>query len=182
LTWWEVPVVRCGSLGTAHLGPSGLWTYTMRWDTTAAPGRLRVYANVNCSAGQRERRVLGKAGSGKTRSRPGAVRPAAAGDSKASDCCRSRRALPTRCRWRRAAPARAAYAVPSSRQREPLGVPSIHARTFMCADGLRNPCPYPVGPSKGTPNTLHGPSCRVYPARVADRIPRTRSAACDVRS
>ena len=26
--------VRCGSLSTAHLSSSGLWTYTMRWDTT----------------------------------------------------------------------------------------------------------------------------------------------------
>ena len=26
--------VRCGSLSTAHLSLSGLWTYTMRWDTT----------------------------------------------------------------------------------------------------------------------------------------------------
>jgi hypothetical protein len=33
--------------------------------------RLRVYANVSCSAGQPERQVLGKAiGSGSTRSRP----------------------------------------------------------------------------------------------------------------
>jgi len=37
-------------------------------------GRLRAYANVSSSAGQRERQVLGKAiGSGKTRSRPAAA-------------------------------------------------------------------------------------------------------------
>jgi len=36
--------------------------------------RLRAYANVSSSAGQRERQVLGKAiGSGKTRSRPAAA-------------------------------------------------------------------------------------------------------------
>src|SRR5664279_1236081 len=35
--------VRSGPLSTAHLSLSGLWTYTMRWDTTTGLGRSTLY-------------------------------------------------------------------------------------------------------------------------------------------
>jgi hypothetical protein len=60
-------------------------------------------------------------------------------------------------------------------------LPKYPCTSHICADGLRSPCPYPVSPSTSTPNTLHDPSRREYPARAADRIPRRRLAACDVR-